>query len=351
MKPLAAALLPALLPALFAGAAAAQEPAPAPEAPAPAPAQGQEVQNPFRPFDRAAYEAAARELGASDARLERFAKDIDELGLSRAADELMRRLVPTFHEAVRLSEDADPKAALELARVLAERPHPVLSGHVRYHMARVFMDGDDPERAIEILNEYLRENINRTPLDAEAAFFYAQALAEIPLPEYALPRFRAFLRWFPDASERFRATAQQRIGELERQQDSRLHGLADDMKKVTRDLRKQKTGKPVQVEQEDFLEELQELIEMYEEMERQGGGGSPSGNQQSSGPAGNSALPEGPARVGNLQNRVSLADRWGDMPDRDRKEVEAQVQQGLPPQYRKMLEEYYKKLGVGSGSR
>jgi len=113
-----------------------------------------------------------------------------------------------------------------------------------------------------------------TALDPEVAFFYAQALSEVPLPEYAVPRFRAFLAWFPDASERFRSAAQQRIAELTLQQDSQLHLLADDMKKVTRDLRRQKTDKPVQVEQEQFIEKLQKLIEEYEQKQA---GGPPTG--------------------------------------------------------------------------
>ena len=50
-------------------------------------------------------------------------------------------------------------------------------------------------------------------------------------------------------------------------------------------------------------------------------------------------------RVGELKNRPSLADRWGDMRDSERKKIMADVQNTMPPQYRKMLEEYYKKLG------
>lgn len=326
-----------------------------PEAPAAASpaATATAVQNPFKPFDRAAYEAHLRMLGATDAQLQRFAAQAAEVGVARAADDLLRAVTPAYDTAVKKSEAGDPTAALDLVKVLADTKDPVLGGHLRYHLARVFLDGDDPERAVAILNQYLLENINRTPLDGEAAFFYAQALAEVPEPEIALAWFRGFLKGFPDASERFRATAQQRIGEIERQregQGSSLHSLADGMKKVTRELKKQKTDKPVQVEQQVFLEELQKLIEMYEEMEKKSSG-KPSGNQQSSNPASSSALVDGPARVGSLEKRASLADRWGDMKDKDRKEVESAVQNSLPAEYRKMLEEYYKKLGTGAASK
>jgi tetratricopeptide (TPR) repeat protein len=303
-------------------------------------------QNPFRPFDPAAYAAHAKSLGASEEQLARFAADCADAGPARAGDALMRALDQGYDAAVRLGEDGDPKAALALAQVAA-RADATLGAHARYHLARVLLDGDDPEGAVAILNEYLDKNKNRSPLDGEAAFFYAQALAEVPMPDAALPRFVAFLQWFPDASERFRATAQQRIAELQRQQESRLHTLADRMKKVGRDLKKQKTNEPIQVEQESMIEELQELIEMYEERERQTSG-PPSGNSPSNNAANQSALTEGEGRIGKLENRVSLADRWGDMKDKDRKEIESAVQNSLPPQYRKLLEEYYKKLGTSA---
>ena len=302
------------------------------------------VQNPFGPFDRARFERAAKELGATDAQLAAFAVDFEELGASRAADDLLRKAVPAYGAAVTAAEDSDPKAALDLTKVLAGTDSPLLQAHARYHLARLFLDSDDPERAIDVLNEYLQKNINHSPLDGEAAYFYAQSLAEVPLVDAAIPRFRAFLQWFPDASERFRAAAHQRVLELERQQQSRLHQLADGMKKTTRDLRKEKTGEPTQLDQERYIEELDELIEMFQEMENQSSG-SPSGLGPSNAPASNSALVEGEGTVGNLNKRPSLADRWGDMRDKDRDKIMADVQNTMPPEYQKMLEAYYEKLG------
>jgi hypothetical protein len=315
----------------------------------PANASRPPAENPFRPFDRAAFVAAAKVLGATDAQIAAFdvqAKD----GLARAADDLLRAAVPTFDAAVKQHEATDPAAAIALTKLLADTEDATLAAHVRYHLARVFLDSDDPEHAIDVLNDYFAQNVNRSPLDGEAAFFYARALAEVPMPEQALGWYRGFLQHFPDASERFRSAAHQRIGEIERQAESRLHELADGMKKTTRDLRRQKTDKPVQLDQEKYLEELDALIEEYQQQEQQSSG-APSGNGPSQAPASNSALPEGDGSVGNLNKRPSLADRWGDMKDKDREVIEAQVQKGLPPQYQKMLEEYYKKLGKAGGNQ
>lgn len=307
------------------------------------------VQNPFHPFDRFRFEAACRRLGADDEQMARFDRQGAEIGAARAADDLLRELVPAFGVAVRQHEHGDPEAAVALAQVIANAREPLLRAHARYHLARLFLDCDDPEPALQVLADYLQQDVNHSPLDAEAAFFYAQALAEMPLLEAALPRFRAFLQWFPHASERFRAAAHQRIGEIERQQQSRLHDLANGMKKTARDLKKQRTGQPTQLDQERYLEKLQQLIEEFQERESQSGGAA-SGLGPSMNPATQSVLPEGEGSVGNLEKRTTLADRWGDMKDADRERIAAKVQQGLTPQYQKMLEDYYRKLGK-AGSR
>ncbi len=328
--------------ALLLGAAAFAQPPQEPgTAQGPAPVQ---VQNPFKPFDRTRFDATMQKLGAKPEQMQVFAAEIDEYGLSRAADRLLRSVLPAYEAAQKRYEDNDPAAALELTKVLSATTEPLVRAHARYTLARLFRDSDDPQRAVEVLGDYIGNDINHSPLDSEVAFFYAQSLADVPLPELAIPRFRAFLQWFPEASERYRTAAQQQIADLERQRESRLHGLADGMSRTRRDLKQGKTHMPVQLDQKKYLEELQELIEMYEEMENQSSG-PPSGNGQSSGPADQSALPEGEATVGNLQKRPSLADRWGDMKDRDREKIESEVQNSLPPQYRKMLEAYYEKLG------
>lgn len=304
----------------------------------------EKVQNPFKPFDRARFEKDVRALGATELQVKTFGEDLEEIGAARAADDLLRKVSPAFDAAVLAAQEGEVRAAVDLTRLLVDTESPLLQAHIRFHLARLFLADDDPERAIEILNEYLTKNINRSPLDGDAAYFYAQSLAEIPMVEDAIPRFRAFLMWFPDASERLRSAALSRIGELERQRESRLHMLADGMKKTTRDLRKQRTDDPVQLDQENYVEELQTLIEMFEKLENQSGG-KPSGNGQSSAPADQSALPGGDGSVGNLNNRPSLADRWGQMRDDERKKIMADVQNKMPPQYQKMLEAYFKKLG------
>lgn len=309
-------------------------------------ARAQEPKSPFTPFDQAAFLAHVKSLGAGEAELTRFAADAEDISVAVAADELLQRVVPEFGAAVALSNEGDPRAALELGK-LADSQDPYLRAHSRYHLGRVLLDGDDPEAAVKVFAEFLDQDRNRTPLDDEALFFYSSALADIPVPAHAIEAFADYLRLFPNAPERYRAVAMQRKAELETQLDNPLHDIADVMKAVERDIKKARTGEPTQKEQKDIVARLQKIIEELEEQERQSGG-APSGNSQSQAPASHSAAPTGESRIGSLQRVPGVGDRWGNIKDRDREEIEAEVQAKLPERYRKLLEDYYQRLNRGA---
>ena len=118
------------------------------------------------------------------------------------------------------------------------------------------------------------------------------------------------------------------------------------MKRVERDLKKTQTGDPTQVRQKDIVEKLQKIIEEMEEQEKKSSG-APGGNGPSQSPASKSALTEGAGRVGQLGKARPIGDSWGPLKDRARDEIEAELQTGLPDRYRKLLEQYYEKLGRG----
>ena len=111
-------------------------------------AAAQDDQQPFKPFDQDAWLQTCKKLGATEAQLQVFATEAPEQGTARAADRLMRALVPALDAAVKLSEAGDPRAALELSKVLAETKDPTVQGHVRYHLARALLDGDDEPEAL-----------------------------------------------------------------------------------------------------------------------------------------------------------------------------------------------------------
>jgi hypothetical protein len=309
-------------------------------------AAGAQERSPFRPFDRAAFETHVAQRGASQELLRQFAAECAEASPGAAADGLLRGLFPAFDAAVALAESGDPRAPAALAELLAGAPDQYVRAHTRWHLGRILLDGDDPERAAQVLGAFLREDRNTTPLDGEVLYLYSSAMALLPSPADAIAGFRVFLQSFPDAPERYRANATQQLAELQSETDSPLHEVADLMKSVERKIRKTDTGEETQRRQEEVTRQLTELLELLEEQQKQASA-NPDTSRPPETPAPRSAVAPGPVQAGALGRGSGGADRWGDARDRDRQAIESELQTKLPAHYRRMLEEYYEKLGAG----
>jgi tetratricopeptide (TPR) repeat protein len=302
------------------------------------------AENPFRPFDQGAFETAMKTAGATEAQLEAFRARVGAESPAIAADTLLQELHADYRAAVAQASAGEPAAALALAKVLTATDDRHLQAHARYHLGRVFLDADDPEHAIDVFREFLRDARNLTPLDSEVVYFYGNALAAVPMPAEAASVFAAFVQHFPQAAERYLASAMQQRAELESQIDRPLHEIADVMKGVERRIRRTDTGKETQERQKAVITKLEKIIEEIEEREKQGGG--PGGNNPTS-PATKSALPEGASRIGNLDKAPNVVDKWGMMKDRDRETIENDLQTKLPGRYQQLLKDYYKRLNSG----
>ncbi len=239
--------------------------------------RGQEVApaNPFKPFDKDAFTAAMREAGANAEQLTRFTALCTEESEAAAAEWLLRAVAPDYAAAMKLVDDTDPRGALEVAALLAKAKDPFVLAHGRYQLGRLFLAADNPEGAAEVFADYLKQSRNRTPFDADAVFFYGTALARIPERQAAAGVLEEFLQLFPEAPERYRASAAQLVAELSGKINP-LHEIADTMKGVERRLRQPDPGEETQKRQEAVIAELQKIIEQVQEQEKQssGGGGS-----------------------------------------------------------------------------
>ncbi len=306
-------------------------------------AQATPQENPFQPFDREAFAAALKTAGATDDQLARFVAQCGEESPAAAAEALMRAVFAEYAAAVVQIEGADPRGVLTLTDVLARAKEPHLVAHARYWLGRAFLDIDDPEGAVEIFGGYLKGSRNCTPLDGDAVFFYGSALARVPERDAAASVLREFLQLFPDAAERYRASAAQLVAELETKINP-LHDIADTMGGVERRIRKTDTGEETQQRQETVIAELEKIIEQVEQQEKQssgGGGGSPTSPRQQSN------LTPGATQVGNLNKAKDVTDRWGMLKDRERKAIESEAQTKLSGRSRKLVEDYYRKLSRG----
>ncbi len=92
------------------------------------------------------------------------------------------------------------------------------------------------------------------------------------------------------------------------------------------------------------IAQLEKLIEEWEKKEKSGGGAP--GGAGGINPAQNSALPGGEGKTGPLKKAPpKVAAKWGALRPSERKAIEAELNDKMSPRYKKMLEDYYKKLG------
>ncbi|MEM7199877.1 MAG: hypothetical protein AAF628_06405 [Planctomycetota bacterium] len=296
---------------------------------------------PSAPFDAEAFRRHLVELGAGDEALARLAAAPRD---GATAESALRQLVEPLDRAIRLAEAGQPRAALALAELVAGTEDPWVRAHARYHLARVFVDGNDPDHAVQVLADFLREDRGRTPLDAEVLYFYGHALAGVPNLKAAKEALHGMLSAFPEAPAELRAAATKELAELEAR-DGPLHEIADAMRGIELRIRRTDTGATTQQRQAEVIGRLELLLEQVTSEERRGG--APSGLSEPAAPAASSAAPAGETRVGDLRDVPGVVDRWGAMKDRERDAIEADLRTKLPGHYQKMIEDYYRRLNEG----
>jgi tetratricopeptide (TPR) repeat protein len=163
----------------------------------------------FKPFDQVKFEKHMQALGATDRQIASFRKNVEDESAKHAVDDLLLSSFKDYRDAVALAVTENPRAALELTKVIEGNNDPYVNAYARFQLAKFFLNSDDPEQASTILSEFVEKNLNVTPLDSEVIYFYGSALAMIPDRERAAAFFAAFLREFPNAPERLRSSAAQ----------------------------------------------------------------------------------------------------------------------------------------------
>jgi hypothetical protein len=115
----------------------------------------------------------------------------------------------------------------------------------------------------------------------------------------------------------------------------KMTGVADDLSQM-------KTGEPVQAKEKAIISDLDELLAQMEK-ERQG---AQNGNKESnpSRPATASAIRGGPGGIGDLVAPGGSHKDWAKLSGHERDRILQSMTEGFPPEYRLVLERYYRRL-------
>src|SRR5206468_12093468 len=107
------------------------------------------------------------------------------------------------------------------------------------------------------------------------------------------------------------------------------------------------TGKPVQTEQKAIVRDLDQLIASLEKQCQACRGGMKR-NNPTRGMA-DSTISSGTGGIGTLVNPAESGKDWGKLSGRERDRILQSMSEGFPPEYRTVLERYYRRLAEEKG--
>jgi hypothetical protein len=127
-----------------------------------------------------------------------------------------------------------------------------------------------------------------------------------------------------------------------------MSGISTKMTGVAGDLSKTITGDPVQTKQKEIVRDLDDLIAQLEKECAACRGGRKKANP--SRPLPDSVIKSGPGGIGNLANPGPGQKDWAKLSPRERDRILQSMSEGFPPEYRTVLERYYRRLADEKGA-
>jgi hypothetical protein len=121
-----------------------------------------------------------------------------------------------------------------------------------------------------------------------------------------------------------------------------ISSISGKMTHVAGDLAKTVTGEPVQVRQKEIVKDLDELIANLEKECQACKNGIKRNNPRQGLP--DSVIRSGTGGIGDLVNPQESNKDWAKISPRERDRILQSMSEGFPPEYRLVLERYYRRL-------
>jgi hypothetical protein len=121
-----------------------------------------------------------------------------------------------------------------------------------------------------------------------------------------------------------------------------IPAISDKMSTVVDDLAKKETGAPVQKQQKRIVRDLDVLIASLErQYDNMKGDISPNNPRK---PMADSRIKRGTGGIGDLVDPAESDKDWAKLTPRERDRIVQSMSEGFPPEYRTVLERYYRRL-------
>jgi hypothetical protein len=265
---------------------------------------------------------------------------------------------------------AEPEAARALAEVRdLSKPAPLTvpafftdtkrDAFFRSNVALAYAKALSQRRAYEEALEVLR-TIKPEQVVDPAGYLFNRAVAEhaLSLKNDASRSISRLLDDAADSPERYKMVATLMALDIQGWKDKDLGAIARKMDNVDRRLQLARGGPHTQKIQKEIVSRLDELIKQLENQAKgssqANAGACPNGGQQQPGqrPGAQGPTPQldsfggnnsGPGNV-DKKKLDGLAQQWGKLPEKERAKAMQELTRDLPPEYRELIEAYFRKL-------
>lgn len=270
-------------------------------------------------------------------------------------------------EAARLLADArdpDAPAPKEVPSILKDTK---LSSFFRSNLALAYAKALSNKKVYEEGLEALK-SVKAEQVVDPGAYFFHKAVAEHGMLQKsdATRTIARLLDDVPDAPERYRMVSILMVLDMQQWKDKDLGDISRKMNNVERRLELARGGPQTQKMQKEIVARLDELIKKLENQQKQGkgegkgdgnGGQCPEGGAPGAGSPGSSpgsGTPSAPqtdsmggsnSGPGNVDPRKikEIVEGWGKLPEKERAKAMTEMIRSMPPAYRAMIEDFYKK--------
>ena len=251
--------------------------------------------------------------------------------------------------------DADTPAPTEVPAILKDAKRPTF---FRANLGLAYAKSLSNRRVYEEALDVLRQVKPYQVLD-HGAYFFHRALAEhaLLLRDDALHSITAVIEDCGDAPDRYKMLSILMLYDMRAWKEKDLGWIARKMGNIERGLELARGCPQTQKMQKEVVARLDEIIKELENKDKDGGpsacpGGAPG---PGGGPPGSTNQPSSPMKDSNIANNggpgnvdqkrlKGLAEQWGKLPEKERAAAMADLTRGMPPEYRDVIERYFKDL-------
>ena len=203
------------------------------------------------------------------------------------------------------------------------------------------------DESLEQLNDLKVEDV----LDPATLLYYQGLMQHQLLKRKACIKTLKRLRENEDKlPRRYSVLAKLMLADMERLKDDSLDEISRMMNDVSRRTGLYRSGKRVRTQEEEVIEKLDKLIKELEEKQRMMQMAQADGTARPSAPAQKEQRASGKGTGEVKSKRQTDGGQWGNLDPAERDAALAEMARDLPPHYRSVIEEYFRKLAQETDS-